>query len=117
MFDGDTPHSKPCLGDPRGTTLLLRLRNVCRETAFLHRYLSQLVPLLHEDRMNKWLCGWILCFASLPTCAWATMYELPADGSAVVGADERTQSTYQDTLLDIARRYSVGYEEIVRANP
>jgi L,D-transpeptidase ErfK/SrfK len=45
------------------------------------------------------------------------MYELPADGSAVIGADERTKSTYQDTLLDIARRYSVGYEEIIRANP
>jgi L,D-transpeptidase ErfK/SrfK len=35
----------------------------------------------------------------------------------VVGAEERTNSTYQDTLLDIARRYSVGYEEIIRANP
>jgi L,D-transpeptidase ErfK/SrfK len=59
----------------------------------------------------------MLCFASLRTCAWATMYELPADGSAVIGADARTKSTYQDTLLDIARRYSVGYEEIIRANP
>lgn len=45
------------------------------------------------------------------------MYELPTDGSAVIGADERTKSTYEDTLLDIARRYSIGYEEIVRANP
>ncbi|MDB6044779.1 MAG: hypothetical protein JWM63_3330 [Gammaproteobacteria bacterium] len=45
------------------------------------------------------------------------MYELPADSSAVIGTDERTKSTYQDTLLDIARRYSVGYEEIIRANP
>jgi L,D-transpeptidase ErfK/SrfK len=67
--------------------------------------------------MNKWLCAWILCFAGLRTCAWATMYELPADGSDVIGTDERTRSTYQDTLLDIARRYSVGFEEIIRANP
>jgi L,D-transpeptidase ErfK/SrfK len=67
--------------------------------------------------MNKWLCGWLLCFASLWTCVWATVYELPAAGSTVIGADERTKSTYQDTLLDIARRYGVGYEEIIRANP
>ena len=67
--------------------------------------------------MNKWLCAWILCFAGLRTCAWATTYELPADGSAVIGADEITLSTARDTLLDIARRYSVGFEEIIRANP
>ncbi len=64
-----------------------------------------------------WLCGWILCSVSVCTCAWATVYELPADGSAVIGADERTKSTYQDTLPDIARNHSVGYEEIIRANP
>jgi L,D-transpeptidase ErfK/SrfK len=49
--------------------------------------------------------------------AWGAVYELPADGSSVVGTDERIKSTYNDTLLDIARRYSLGYEEIIRANP
>ncbi|MEA3181339.1 MAG: L,D-transpeptidase ErfK/SrfK [Gammaproteobacteria bacterium] len=49
--------------------------------------------------------------------AGATVYELPDNGSAVFGTDERIKSTYQDTLLDIARRYSLGYEEIIRANP
>jgi L,D-transpeptidase ErfK/SrfK len=49
--------------------------------------------------------------------AWATVYELPTDGSSVVGTDEHIKSQYQDTLLDIARRYSLGYEEIIRANP
>jgi len=57
----------------------------------------------------------ILCAACSP--AWATVFELPEDGSAVFGSDERIKSTYQDTLLDIARRYSLGYEEIIRANP
>ena len=56
------------------------------------------------------------------TCVWslagaATVYELPPDGSAVIGADEHIKATYQDTLLDIAHRYSLGYEEIIRANP
>ena len=54
---------------------------------------------------------------ALQTTAWATVYELPADGSAVFGTDQRIKATYKDTLLDIARRYSLGYEEIIRANP
>jgi L,D-transpeptidase ErfK/SrfK len=67
--------------------------------------------------MKNWLGGSILLFASLWTDAWGAVYELPADGSAVVGTDERIKSTYKDTLLDIAHRYSLGYEEIIRANP
>jgi L,D-transpeptidase ErfK/SrfK len=58
-----------------------------------------------------------LTLATLCTHAWATVFEIPQDGSAVVGEDSHIRSTYQDTLLDIARRYSLGYEEIIRANP
>src|ERR1700737_1614616 len=47
----------------------------------------------------------------------ATVFELPADGSTVIGADTTITTHYQDTLLDIARKYSLGYDEIVRANP
>jgi L,D-transpeptidase ErfK/SrfK len=42
---------------------------------------------------------------------------LPADGSAVIGADITIRTHYTDTLLDIARKYSLGYDEIIRANP
>ena len=44
-------------------------------------------------------------------------YELPPDGSAVIGSDAHITTRYEDTLLDIAHRYSLGYEEILRANP
>jgi L,D-transpeptidase ErfK/SrfK len=69
--------------------------------------------------MVSWhrFCMTLICGASAWTCASATVYELPADGSAVVGEDLHIRSTYKDTLLDIARRYSLGYEEIIRANP
>ncbi|HUI62903.1 MAG TPA: L,D-transpeptidase family protein, partial [Steroidobacteraceae bacterium] len=63
--------------------------------------------------MKSWACLALL----LSAAAHATVYELPEDGSAVFGSDETIRSTYQDTLLDIARRYSLGYEEIIRANP
>jgi L,D-transpeptidase ErfK/SrfK len=66
--------------------------------------------------MKRWTAMvWVL--AALCGPAAATVYELPENGSAVFGTDERIKATYQDTLLDIARRYSLGYEEIIRANP
>jgi L,D-transpeptidase ErfK/SrfK len=66
--------------------------------------------------MNKrW---WIIWFTCTWSCAWGSaVYELPPDSSAVIGTDEHIKSTYEDTLLDIAHRYSLGYEEIIRANP
>ncbi len=66
--------------------------------------------------MKRWISLAVLS-ASLCGPAAATVYELPENGSAVFGTDERIKSTYKDTLLDIARRYSLGYEEIIRANP
>lgn len=62
-------------------------------------------------------CAWLLCSGALATNARATVYELPPDGSSVVGSDQRIKATHEDTLLDIAHRYSLGYEEILRANP
>ena len=38
-------------------------------------------------------------------------------GDSVVGDVVVTTATHEDTLPDIARRFDVGYEEIVRANP
>ncbi len=35
----------------------------------------------------------------------------------VVGVVQKTLATKDDTLTDIARRFNIGYEEIVRANP
>lgn len=38
-------------------------------------------------------------------------------GQDIVGVVQLIQSTQEDTFSDIARRFNVGYEEIVRANP
>jgi L,D-transpeptidase ErfK/SrfK len=59
----------------------------------------------------------LLCLGVFSTASEAAVFELPADGSSVVGADARMKTVYQDTLLDIARRNSLGYYEIIRANP
>ena len=47
----------------------------------------------------------------------ATVFDIPTDGSSVVGTDNHMAAVYKDTLLDIARRNSLGYYEIIRANP
>ncbi len=43
-------------------------------------------------------------------------FVIPA-GSDVIGRVQVTVSRHEDTLPDIARRFNIGYEEIVRANP
>jgi L,D-transpeptidase ErfK/SrfK len=47
----------------------------------------------------------------------ASVFPLPSDGSSLVGADSSVTSVYEDTLPDLAHRYSLGYYEIIRANP
>ena len=55
-------------------------------------------------------------FGSVTCMAMDEAFLLPADDS-VVGSVDQVQSMYEDTLPDIARRYGLGYEEIIRANP
>jgi hypothetical protein len=53
--------------------------------------------------LKKWSLLAFGCVAGLlQVSAWATVFELPADGSAVFGSDQRIKATYTDTLLDIA---------------
>jgi L,D-transpeptidase ErfK/SrfK len=49
--------------------------------------------------------------------AAASVFPMPTDGSNVVGSDSNVTTVYEDTLPDIAHRYSLGYYEIIRANP
>jgi L,D-transpeptidase ErfK/SrfK len=50
-------------------------------------------------------------------CAHAEIYELPPDGYDVIGAIGAVTARHEDTLVDIARRHGLGYQDIVRANP
>ena len=55
-----------------------------------------------------------LVMASAPR---AEIYELPPPGFDVIGAVSTIAARDEDTLIDIARRHGLGYEDIVRANP
>jgi len=61
------------------------------------------------------MSGLALLAAGSP--ARAEVFELPPEGQDVVGAIVTVKATADDTLLDIARRHGLGYEDIVRANP
>lgn len=63
----------------------------------------------------RYLLGLLLLV--LGSSAQAATYPLPAAGDAVVGEVVYVTTRYEDTLLDLGRKYSVGYEEIVAANP
>jgi L,D-transpeptidase ErfK/SrfK len=49
--------------------------------------------------------------------ASADEFALPPEGSDVIGETITTQTEAKDTLLDVARHFGLGYEEITNANP
>lgn len=64
------------------------------------------------------LKSWIPALALL-VCpvALGDMYVLPPAGVDLVGLEQNTVARFEDTMPDIARRYGLGYEEILMANP
>ena len=49
--------------------------------------------------------------------ARATEYTLANPDAAVVGEDQTVVTVYEDTLYDLAAKYSLGSEELIRVNP
>lgn len=64
-------------------------------------------------------------YLDLPFGKWASVetplpsdrFPLPADGSDIVGEIQVVVARHKDTLHDLARRYDLGHEEILAANP
>lgn len=53
----------------------------------------------------------------LGATAEAASFILPPDGIDLVGVPSLMHTRHDDTLLDVARDYGVGYHELTRANP
>ena len=45
--------------------------------------------------------------------AHATTYPLPKNDDPVVGGDQTVVTVYEDTLYDLARKFSLGSEEMI----
>ena len=59
----------------------------------------------------------IAAFVTAVSPVYAAVYDLPPEGHDVIGAISSVVASYDDTLVDIARRHGLGYQDIVRANP
>lgn len=62
-------------------------------------------------------CLWGLVALLAAAVAPATELQLDAGGETLFGELQYIKTKRSDTLLDIARQYSLGYEEITRVNP
>ena len=58
-----------------------------------------------------------LSLALLSAPAHATTYTLSSPDVTVVGDDQTVTTVYEDTLYDLANKFSLGSEELIRVNP
>jgi L,D-transpeptidase ErfK/SrfK len=58
----------------------------------------------------------VICAAASPP-AHASIYTLTSPDQNVVGEDQSVVTVYADTLYDLARKYSVDSQELIRVNP
>jgi L,D-transpeptidase ErfK/SrfK len=72
-----------------------------------------------KSRLHSAISSIVLSLATLAasTAVHATTFTIPVQGETVFGEVQTVVAKHEDTLLDIGRTYSVGYEEIVSANP
>jgi len=59
----------------------------------------------------------VLCFLAMQAAVHAETFVLPPPDVDLVGDLRVVYASHHETLLDIARRHSVGYDEIIKANP
>ena len=53
----------------------------------------------------------------MPRACLAELYLLHGKGDSVIGSIRHTAATHEDTLLDVARKYGLGYMDIKLGNP
>ena len=54
---------------------------------------------------------------AMPRACLAELYLLHGKGDSVIGSIRHTAATHEDTLLDVARKYGLGYMDIKLGNP
>src|SRR5262245_18103773 len=59
----------------------------------------------------------VACSGFAYRAATAATLALPDEHSSVVGEMTTVVAKFEDTLSDIGRRYGIGYEEMISANP
>jgi L,D-transpeptidase ErfK/SrfK len=76
---------------------------------------KQLIRQLGFGSAAAALIGFLVLAGAAP--ARATTYTLSGGDEEIVGEDQSVVTVYEDTLYDLARKYGLGSEEIIRVNP
>lgn len=69
------------------------------------------------SRINQLRLASALIAGFIVQPSMAARYELPSDGSSVVGSKQFVIARFEDTFADLAERYNLGYQEMLDANP
>ena len=64
-----------------------------------------------------WCGSWLGVSLLVTVPAFADQYVITPESGDLVGEARSTEARHEDTLIDIAREYNLGYDEIVNANP
>ncbi len=64
---------------------------------------------------SQWISIGVLALYGV--ASYAASFPLPSGDDAVVGEVQMVVAQFEDTLSDIGRRYGIGYEEMISANP
>lgn len=67
--------------------------------------------------VRRMSCALLFILFANPSTLWATTYPMPPADVDLIGEMGVAIASDQDTLLDIARHYDLGQEEILQANP
>jgi L,D-transpeptidase ErfK/SrfK len=75
-----------------------------------------------KSTRRRWFSGSAAALAGVLALACgeparATLYTLAKGDDPVVGEDKTVVTVYEDTLYDLARKFSLGSEELIRVNP
>jgi L,D-transpeptidase ErfK/SrfK len=71
----------------------------------------------HSLPLGAAACALLLTFGAAQL-AQATVYTIPKPGTdSIVGEDQTVVTVYEDTLYDLARKFSLWSEELIRVNP
>ena len=68
-------------------------------------------------RLLKVATSSLVLWGSVITSALAVQYSMPTKGNDLVGRMQIIKASYEDTFADYGDRYSLGYSQLIAANP
>jgi L,D-transpeptidase ErfK/SrfK len=111
-----TPASNQETYQLSGCPTLVGLAIVLQSETAVNKAYSMSKKIKNQIR-QIYLWAGLACAGLLAPQVQAENFNMPAPGDELIGETRYVRAKYEDTLIDIARQYSIGQDEIVMANP